>query len=65
MTLLTMQKKLYFKLEESPLSGKIRLIECPKGYDASLLYQQYGVRGIRELMKTRKKLNIFEKVFKI
>lgn len=58
-------KKLYFKLEESPLSGKIRLIECPKGYDASLLYQQYGVRGIRELMKTRKKLNIFEKVFKI
>lgn len=56
-------KELYYKLEESPLKGRIRIIECPNGYDASLIYQEYGINGIKRLMRSKRKLDDFEKIF--
>lgn len=56
-------KELYYKLEESPLKGRVRIIECPNGYDASLVYQEYGVEGVKRLMKSKRKLDDFERIF--
>lgn len=53
-------KKIYKLLENSILNGKIRLIECPDGYDASLIYEKYGTKGIISLLTKTKKLNDYE-----
>lgn len=55
-------KKIYKLLNSSRLKGKIRLIECPKGYDASDIYQKYGKRGIKTLMKRAKEMDEYELV---
>lgn len=53
-------KKIYKLLENSELSGRIRLIECPAGYDASLVYEKYGKKGIVSLLTHAKKLNDYD-----
>lgn len=53
-------KKIYKLLENSELNGRIRLIECPNGYDPSLLFEKYGKKGIISLLTQAKKLNDYE-----
>lgn len=49
--------RLYWHLEYIPaLSGRVRIIECPDGYDAALIFQKFGRKGISHLMKLSKKL---------
>lgn len=55
--------RMYKFLDNTPLKGKIRLIECPNGYDASQIYEEFGVRGICEILKRAKKLTDFELTF--
>lgn len=55
-------KKIYKLLNSTSLKGKIRLIECPNGYDASDIYQHFGKRGIKQLMTSAKMIDEFELV---
>lgn len=45
------------------LCNKIRLIECPDGFDASLIYQKYGINGVKQLMLSKRKIDEFELMF--
>ena len=53
-------KKIYKLLENTELNGRIRLIECPNGYDASLIYEKYGNKGILSFLTKAKKINDYE-----
>jgi hypothetical protein len=53
-------KKIYKLLESSDLNGRVRIIECPDGYDASLIYEKYGVKGIISLLTRAKRLSDYE-----
>lgn len=53
-------KKMYGFLNCGRLRDRIRIIECPKGYDASLFYQYFGKKGIYGLIKTARKLKDYE-----
>lgn len=55
-------KKIYKLLETTNLKGRVRLIECPDGYDASDIYQKFGRRGIKRLMQRAKEIEEFELV---
>lgn len=56
-------KKIYRLLETTNLKGKIRLIVCPNGYDASDIYQHFGKHGIIKLMRSAYKMDDFELLF--
>ena len=56
-------KKIYKLLNSTNLKGKIRLIECPNGYDASDIYKKFGKRGIKQLMNRAKTIEEFELVY--
>ena len=58
-------KKLYYKLEDSSLKGRVRIIICDDGYDASTIYEKYGIDGIKKLMKSKRQLNDFDRIFDI
>lgn len=53
-------KKIYKLLNSTSLKGRIRIIECPNGYDASDIYQKWGKRGIFQLMKRTRMLEDYE-----
>lgn len=53
-------KKIYKLLEMSPLKGKIRMVDCPNGYDASSLYQSYGKRGIISVLSKAHEINEYD-----
>ena len=55
-------KKIYKLLSSTNLKGRVRLIVCPDGYDASDIYQKFGKRGIKKLMRSTKELDEFELV---
>ena len=55
-------KKIYKLLSSTNLKGKIKLIVCPDGYDASDIYQKFGKRGIKKLMQRTEELDEFELV---
>jgi DNA primase len=55
-------KKIYKLLNSTNLNGRVRLIECPDGYDASDIYQKFGKRGIKQLMQRAKEIEEFELV---
>lgn len=48
--------KIYSVLNQGRLNGKVFIIPCPDKYDAALLYQMYGKKGICEILKTRIKV---------
>ena len=56
-------KKLYYKLEDSSLKGRVRIIICDDGYDASTIYEKYGIDGIKRLMKSKRQLDDFDRIF--
>lgn len=58
-------KKIYRLLETTSLKGKIRLIECPTGYDASDIYKVFGRKGIIQMLSKARKLTEFEKSIKV
>ena len=53
-------KKIYKLLDSTNLKGRVRLIECPDGYDASDIYQKYGKKGIRKLMQRAREMDEFD-----
>lgn len=56
-------KKIYKLLETTKLKGRVRIIECPNGYDASDIYQKWGKKGIFQLMKRARKMDDCEMIF--
>lgn len=52
--------KLYKKLNDTILSGTVKIIVPPIGYDPSLLYQEYGRSGIIEVLRTAKAPNEYD-----
>ncbi len=50
--------KMYNFLDNGNLRGRIRLIECPQGLDASDIYKTYHARGMAEVIRSAKKLKI-------
>lgn len=53
-------KKMYMFLNKGTLKDKVRFIECPSGYDASLWYQHFGKEGMVKLLRSARKLNEYE-----
>lgn len=48
-----------YKFLNNAMKGKIRVIECPNGYDASDYYRDFGKAGIIRLLKTAHTLDEF------
>lgn len=55
-------KKIYRLLNSTKLNGRVMLIECPLGFDASDIYRKYGKRGIKRLMNRKRFLDEYELV---
>ena len=53
-------KNMYFSLNTGSLKGRLRFIECPSGYDASLFYQKFGKKGMYKLLRSARQLNEYE-----
>ena len=53
-------KKIYKLLNNTNLKNRIRLIECPNGYDASQIYQEFGSKGIVEILRSAKTINEYD-----
>lgn len=53
-------KKIYKMLNSTKLKGRVRLIICPEGYDASDIYQKFGKKGIKRLMRKTEKMDEFD-----
>lgn len=53
-------KRMYLFLNSGCLKNRIRIIECPSGYDASSFYEKFGKRGIYNLIKSARKLSDYE-----
>lgn len=43
--------------------GRVRVVECPEGYDASDIYRDFGVRGIVDLLRGAKKIKEEDLIF--
>ena len=43
-------RRMYKLLNDSTLKGKVQLIQCPEGFDASLLYEKQGAKAIISLL---------------
>lgn len=56
----TNAKSIYKLLENSKLNGRVRLIDCPDKYDASLIHEVYGKKGIIALLTRARKINEYE-----
>lgn len=52
--------KIYKLLNNTNLKGKIRIIKCPYGYDASLIYEKFGVKGIVHIMRKAEVINEYD-----
>ena len=57
---LTNAKKIYKILNNTNMKNKVKLIECPNGYDASQIYQEFGSKGIVEVLRTAKTINEYD-----
>ena len=55
-------KKIYKLLNSTKLKDRVKMIECPSGYDASDIYQKFGKKGIIKLMQRAKEIEEFELV---
>lgn len=53
--------KIYKFLSNKPkLKGRINIIKTPDGYDPSLIFQEYGPKGIIEMLCSSEKLSEYE-----
>jgi len=55
-------KKIYKLLNSTKLKNRVRIIECPSGYDASDIHQKFGKKGIVKLMRKARILNETEMI---
>lgn len=53
-------KKIYKLLNNTNLKNRIRLIECPNGYDASQIYQEFGSKGILNVLRSAKQISEYD-----
>ena len=53
-------RKMYRFLNCGVLKDRIRIIECPDGYDPSLFYEKFGKEGILKLMRSARRLKEIE-----
>lgn len=53
-------QQMYVQLENA-MPGRVRLIECPDGYDAADYYKAYGPKGILRLMAEARRMDDFDK----
>lgn len=53
-------KKMYLFLNNGALKDRVRFVECPQGYDASLFYQKFGKKGVLNLMRSARRLKEYE-----
>lgn len=53
-------KEMYRFLNCGVLKDRIRIVECPNGYDPSLFYQKFGKKGILNLMRSARRLKEYE-----
>ena len=51
--------RMYKFLYKNGFKGRVRIIESPQGYDASLMFERYGKKGIIRLLRTAKELDEF------
>jgi len=47
---------LYKKLNVGNLYGKVRVIKMPQGFDISLVYEKYAIRGLKRILSLTKRL---------
>lgn len=52
--------KVYRLLEKTPLKGRVRIIECPAGYDAALMFEKHSQKGIISLLNSARRLSDYE-----
>lgn len=52
--------KIYKLLNSSVLKDRIRIIKCPYGYDASSIYEKFGVKGIIHMLRKAEKISEFD-----
>ena len=52
--------KIYKLLNSTVLKDRIRIVECPDGYDASDIYCKYKERGIIDVLRSARKLEEYE-----
>lgn len=50
----------YKLLDNGRLKGKVRVVKCPDGYDASLINEKFGKRGIIQLLRRAEKLSEYD-----
>ena len=55
--------RIYKLLDKGKLKGRVRLIKCPQGYDASSIYEQFGVRGILKVMRMATVIDEYDLLF--
>lgn len=49
--------RLYKQLNRGELSNRVYVVETPDGYDPSLIFQEYGYKGILGMLCSARKLN--------
>ena len=52
--------KLYKLLDNDVLKGRIRLIKCPDGFDASSIYEKYKTKGILRVLQKAEKVHEYD-----
>lgn len=55
--------KIYKLLNTQHLRDRIRLVETPEGYDPSLIFQEYGYKGILELLCSSVQISEYELLY--
>lgn len=53
-------REMYRFLNCGALKDRVRIIECPNGYDPSLFYQKFGKAGMLKLMRSARRLKEYE-----
>ena len=49
--------RMYKFLNSKGFKDRVRLIQCPQGYDASLINEKFGKKGIIKLLRSAIKLD--------
>lgn len=52
--------KMYNLLYNTSIRDKVRFIKCPNGYDASLIFEKFGEKGIIKVLNSARKLDDYE-----
>lgn len=53
-------KKIYNLFYKTNLKDKLRIIECPSNYDASQIYEEFGHKGIIDVLNTGYRINEYD-----